>query len=104
MPKGMEVFDADEHLSYSGSEEGNSTGTGARVKGQKNSGTQRYTGHANGPKKVASQRPQSKYYMYDTGKGFKQKLALEDLTDDEDFLTTDENLKNVRTPRGKGKK
>jgi len=78
MPGGMEVFDASEHIGYSGANAGDSTGTGKKGS---NSGTQKYKGHANGPKKVPSQRDPKKYYMYDTAKGFKQKLALEDMTD-----------------------
>ena len=102
----MSVFDADEHIGYDGSEEGNSTGTGARVSGQRNSGTQKYKGHANGPKKVARTDSPSdkKYYLYDARRAFKHdKLTLEDLTDDEDYLSTD-NPEGTGTSKGRGKK
>lgn len=104
MPRGMEVFDSDEHIGYDGSAEGDSTGLSAKAGSGRNSGGQKYKGHANGPKKVPAQRDQPKYYAYDARRAFKHdKLTLEDLTDDEDYLSVDEGGTGTSKGRGKGK-
>ena len=102
----MSVFDPDEHIGYSGETEGDSTGLSGKAGSQRNTGQQKYKGHANGPKKVErSSSPSGKrYYLYDASRAFKHdKLELEDLADDEDYLSTDEP-EGVGTSKGRGKK
>lgn len=106
MPRGMDVFDPEPHIPYSGVTEGDSTGLSKKAGKQKNSGQQKYKGAANGPKKapVRKRAEGDKYPMYSTkGKRKSQNsLGVNDRAPDEDsFYGADAQFK-VRKGSGKG--
>lgn len=106
MPRGMDVFDPEPHIPYSGVTSGDSTGLSKKAGSKSGSGQQKYKGHANGPKK-APKRGRVKGDTYPAyglkGKRAKQNsMGVNDRAPDEESFYAEDNQLPVRGGRGKG--